>query len=620
MAAYFSLCIATLGLCASLGAAAQAGFERLYGWTKGEAFNAVVAGANGVIVAAGNTGSTDPLYTDGYVVAVDSQGDTLWTRWFGNAYVEEANAVLETPAGYVVAGVNVPAAPVSYDLYAVLYDGAGNVVWERFFGGAGSEGCLDALRNTNGNLVFCGYTTSFTNGGVDVYVVETDLSGNLVRWAHFGTSGHDVANAIWQTADGGYLLAGYTNATDPWYSMYLLKIDANFNFIWSKELGGTNEEVAFDVAEDSQGSIWVLGFQVSTLDSIRMAVIRTNPNADSAQWFYPAPVGHFGYRLLAHPDGGFLISGLAHHLDLGSQMLLLRLSDTGQPLFSSAFGGDKSDLAFALAPYDSGHVLLAGISEGFGIANADAYLVKTDWQGTIPCPAQLDFLISDPLPCEDQTVFFTNTTISSQAFTWLWNGVPFAQQFHSGIVFPSAGVQHIGLKACTEQLVKEIDVQSKPPTKFTYQAEGTTVFFTMSNIADLSSFEWNFGDGSPVNSTDVHPVHTYAGLGGYWVTLRVVNPAGCDSMYAEYIQLTYLEYNNDPGWHVFPNPARQWLRWSGDAVQPRSVRLLDPLGRHCGSWHNPDNTLALPLLAPGHYVLVFESDQGMRHYVPLLID
>lgn len=52
-------------------------------------------------------------------------------------------------------------------------------------------------------------------------------------------------------------------------------------------------------------------------------------------------------------------------------------------------------------------------------------------------------------------------------------------------------------------------------------------FSNQNTASNILSYEWNFGDNSPV-SHDVAPVHTYATAGQYLLTLKVVNSSGCN--------------------------------------------------------------------------------------------
>jgi PKD repeat protein len=63
----------------------------------------------------------------------------------------------------------------------------------------------------------------------------------------------------------------------------------------------------------------------------------------------------------------------------------------------------------------------------------------------------------------------------------------------------------------------------KPTASFTYALDGFTATFTnTSTLAD--SYSWDFGDGG--TSTEMNPVHTYAGDGNYEVTLTATNVNG----------------------------------------------------------------------------------------------
>jgi PKD repeat protein len=63
---------------------------------------------------------------------------------------------------------------------------------------------------------------------------------------------------------------------------------------------------------------------------------------------------------------------------------------------------------------------------------------------------------------------------------------------------------------------------NKPNASFTTSVSGTTVTFTNTTL-DATSYLWDFGDGA--TSTEMSPVHTYAG-GPYVVTLSATNSNG----------------------------------------------------------------------------------------------
>ncbi|MCS6917332.1 MAG: hypothetical protein RMK52_02630 [Chitinophagales bacterium] len=607
-------------LCCVAEGLAQPAFERIYGKSKAEAFHALLSASDGSIVAVGYTASTDPVFGDGWVVKLTAAGDTVWTRTFGQAYVEEANAVLEIPAGYVVAGVHVPASPATYDMYLACYDPGGALLWQQFHGGSGSEGVLDALVNQKGRLVFCGYSTSFTNGGNDMYVIETDQQGNLIRSANIGGPGNEQALGIWQAANSDYVLIGYSNSTDPMYNMLVARLDSAFNLLWTKEFGGSKEDLGFDVTEDGNGNLWLLGFHHLAPDSLLLTLIRTDGQGEYAQWHYPAAAGDFGYRMVRRSNG-VAVAGVTQTISRSAQMMLLAVDANGMTEWKSAFGGSGSDVAFCLTETADGQLLLGGTTEGFGQIQVDAYLVRCDSQGQTPCPDQVSFVASAAQLCEDENVFFTNTTVSSQPFFWYLNGQVAVQQDHWGTYFPHPGSFTVGLSACSAFLEVPLTVWAKPPAYFTYSQVGDSIYFFLGSGITYSSLKWNFGDNSPEVFNDPAPVHVFPGSGPFWVTLSVTSPEGCDSTY---VAAVLLSADSQPvswasGILLHPNPAEGCFMLSGLPAHATAVSLRRLTGEVVQRWQPVPALMHTSGVSAGPYLIEVQLAGGISQWLPLIV-
>jgi PKD repeat protein len=81
------------------------------------------------------------------------------------------------------------------------------------------------------------------------------------------------------------------------------------------------------------------------------------------------------------------------------------------------------------------------------------------------------------------------------------------------------------ITACDLPVVEPIN--PNPTSKFVYSVEDASctsncnVSFTNQSV-NAESYEWNFGDGTPVSNT-LNPVHTYASPGTYNVSLKAMN-------------------------------------------------------------------------------------------------
>lgn len=96
----------------------------------------------------------------------------------------------------------------------------GNLVWQKYLGGSGDDVANSIYQTTDGGYVIAGYSTSNdgdvtgNHGGSDCWVLKLDLNGNLVWQKSLGSTGSDSGTSIQQTTDGGYIVAGVSGSND----------------------------------------------------------------------------------------------------------------------------------------------------------------------------------------------------------------------------------------------------------------------------------------------------------------------------------------------------------------------------------------------------------------------
>ncbi|MBK7443306.1 MAG: hypothetical protein IPI65_17935 [Bacteroidetes bacterium] len=93
-----------------------------------------------------------------------------------------------------------------------------NIDWQKAMGGTLSEGAYNLDATSDGGLIAAGYTYSGVSGiktdgeygAGDYWVVKTDAAGNIEWQKTYGGSGYDQLETVAQTADGGYIIGGYS--------------------------------------------------------------------------------------------------------------------------------------------------------------------------------------------------------------------------------------------------------------------------------------------------------------------------------------------------------------------------------------------------------------------------
>ena len=134
-----------------------------------------------------------------------------------------------TDGGYIIAGYAEITA-TDYDYLVIKTNANGDTLWTRTYGGIGDEEPAAIQQTTDGGYIIVGSDNSSGIGNYNVYVVKINSIGDTLWTKSFGGGNNEFAQAVQQTMDGGYIIAGYTNSFSSSNDVYLLKTDVKFIF------------------------------------------------------------------------------------------------------------------------------------------------------------------------------------------------------------------------------------------------------------------------------------------------------------------------------------------------------------------------------------------------------
>src|SRR3989304_100374 len=159
----------------------------------------------------------------------NSFSQTTFQKTFGGTSDDWGFSVQQTTdGGYIITGTITSFGAGYEDVYLIKTDANGNTLWTKTFGGTSSDEGYSAQQTTDGGFVITGYTGSFGAGIDDVYLINTNGSGDTLWTKTFGGIGIDYGLSAQQTTDGGYVIAGVTQSFGGGIdAFYLLKNDGN---------------------------------------------------------------------------------------------------------------------------------------------------------------------------------------------------------------------------------------------------------------------------------------------------------------------------------------------------------------------------------------------------------
>lgn len=214
------------------------------------------------------------------------------------------------------------------------------------------------------------------------------LTQTTIEWSKtYGGNGADRGHCIRQTADGGFIVSGYTdtdnNGDVSGYQgggdIWVVKLDNSGNLEWQKAYGGSDTEPSTEaytnIIQTSDGGYLVTGESRSSNGDLTdnhglfdVWVFKIEADGD-LEWQRSIGGGtHEGaYSILQEPDGGFVLIAYTSSADgdvAGHHGMvdgwLIKLSATGNIVWQKAMGGTWTDALTSIRHTGDGGYIVAG--------------------------------------------------------------------------------------------------------------------------------------------------------------------------------------------------------------------------------------------------------------------
>jgi hypothetical protein len=306
---------------------------------------------SGAILAGSSHSSEGPQ--DGYwIVKISRTGSKQWDKLFGGNSSDFLSTIIPTSdGGYLlgggsssgISGDKSEASRGSSDFWIVKISSTGSKEWDKTFGGSSRDYLSSIVPTPDGGYLLGGDSYSGISGDKseanrgdeytnDYWVVKIDSTGNKQWDKTFGTSSSDYLESVIATADGGYLLGGYTggglegdksDSSRGSVDFWIVKITSSGNKQWDKTYGGNSDDWHLTLLATRDGAYLLAGTSSSEISGDKESdrkgygddfwVVKINSNG-SKQWDKTYGTKHFDAlkTIIPTAEGGYLLAGYSN--------------------------------------------------------------------------------------------------------------------------------------------------------------------------------------------------------------------------------------------------------------------------------------------------------------------
>ncbi|MBN2378853.1 T9SS type A sorting domain-containing protein [candidate division WOR-3 bacterium] len=274
----------------------------------------VIEASDGGYLVVGYTESYGNGGKDLYLVKTDPNGNLEWSKTYGGQMQDCGHTATTAQGGYMVSGyIDGPIGWAKGDLWILKIDEEGDTLWTKRYGGVGEEYGISIKRNwkTGDGYILCGSTASFGAGGKDAWLLKLDENGDTLWTATFGGAAEDNAYGVNFAHDGGYVLTGYVDGSGSWTpgNVWIIKTDNMGVEEWRKTYSQTGENFGIGISPTTDGGYALTG--LIALNSGDLFFLKTDGDGEETwRLVCGGMTDDNALSMCLTSDGGYLAAGL----------------------------------------------------------------------------------------------------------------------------------------------------------------------------------------------------------------------------------------------------------------------------------------------------------------------
>jgi len=223
----------------------------------------------------------------------------------------------------------------------------------------------DIIYTSSGEYIVVGSTFNELNQSSDVYVLKLDAFFNKLWSFSYGTDYIDVAKSVVEMPNGNLLIAGYSNKNFlSGYDVYALCLNTNGGFLWEKTYGGSDWDFGYDLIKRYDNTYYICGetksFGMGEKDAYLIQINDTGLLL--SQQMFGGDLNEVFYDMKQASNQSLYLVGEVNTVQDSTDILLVNLDSNDDLIFENHYGSSKVDIAYQLDFMQNGDLALVGSS------------------------------------------------------------------------------------------------------------------------------------------------------------------------------------------------------------------------------------------------------------------
>jgi hypothetical protein len=258
--------------------------------------------------------------------------------------------------------------------------------WAKTYLGTGDDSANVIKQTADGGYIVTGYTGHpYTNPAVpmfgppplitDFWVLKLGAAGEIIWQKIYGGQSSDQATSVQEAADGGYIVAGTTASFGAGQYIWILKLDPDGNMNWQKTYGGDGPGI---IRQTLDGGYIVLGSSYSSGGGTLVLKLDGDGNI---QW-QKAYGGAYPWSIQQTSDGGYILVGRMGEF-LNGDIWVSKLDKNGNVQGQKSYRGSGNAWGNSIQQTSDGGYIVAGGAHFSDAGDSDVLVFKLNWDGTV---------------------------------------------------------------------------------------------------------------------------------------------------------------------------------------------------------------------------------------------